>query len=177
MNNHIGIMLGLVDTKQYDDLKEYFKAWYRGLTKHPGTYIEATINNTYGYFYPNAIKWYTYHKYDSRVTKDNLVDYSYNDLQGIRDTLVVYQGIYPYIPFVGLISNIGFNTWMLLIMGVYLITFKKKEYLIVLMPLYVSVLICIASPANTYFRYAMPYIFSNCVLIPLLLNSIAKNKL
>lgn len=160
-----------------DDLKEYFKAWYRGLTKHPGTYIEATINNTYGYFYPNAIKWYTYHKYDSRVTKDNLVDYSYNDLQGIRDTLVVYQGIYPYIPFVGLISNIGFNTWMLLIMGVYLITFKKKEYLIVLMPLYVSVLICIASPANTYFRYAMPYIFSNCVLIPLLLNSIAKNKL
>ena len=154
-----------------DDLKEYFKAWYRGLTKHPGTYIEATINNTYGYFYPNAIKWYTYHKYDSRVTKDNLVDYSYNDLQGIRDTLVVYQGIYPYIPFVGLISNIGFNTWMLLIMGVYLITFKKKEYLIVLMPLYV------ASPANTYFRYAMPYIFSNCVLIPLLLNSIAKNKL
>ena len=160
-----------------DDLKEYFKAWYRGLTKHPGTYIEATINNTYGYFYPNAIKWYTYHKYDSRVTKDNLVDYSYNDLQGIRDTLVVYQGIYPYIPFVGLISNIGFNTWMLLIMGVYLITFKKKEYLIVLMPLYVSVLICIASPANTYFRYAMPYIFSNCALIPLLLNSIAKNKL
>lgn len=160
-----------------DDLKEYFKAWYRGLTKHPGTYIEATINNTYGYFYPNAIKWYTYHKYDSRVTKDNLVDYSYNDLQGIRDTLVVYQGIYPYIPFVGLISNIGFNTWMLLIMGVYLITFKKKEYLIVLMPLYVSVLICIASPANTYFRYAMPYLFSNCALIPLLLNSIAKNKL
>ena len=77
----------------------------------------------------------------------------------------------------GLISNIGFNTWMLLIMGVYLITFKKKEYLIVLMPLYVSVLICIASPANTYFRYAMPYIFSNCALIPLLLNSIAKNKL
>lgn len=160
-----------------DDLKEYFKAWYRGLTKHPGTYIEATINNTYGYFYPNATKWYTYHKYDARITKDNLVDYSYNELQGLRDILVSYQGIYPYIPFIGLISNIGFNTWILLIMGVYLITFKKKEYLIVLMPLYVSILICIASPANTYFRYAMPYIFSNCALIPLLLNSISKNKL
>ena len=160
-----------------EDLKEYFKAWYRGLKKHPETYIEATINNTYGYFYPNAIKWYTYHKFDARITKDNLVDYSYNDLQGIRDIIVSYQGIFPYIPFIGLISNIGFNTWILLIMGVYLITFKKKEYLIVLMPLYASVLICIASPANTYFRYAMPYIFSNCALIPLLLNSIAKNKL
>lgn len=160
-----------------EDLKEYFKAWYRGLKKHPETYIEATINNTYGYFYPNSIKWYTYHKFDERITKDNLVDYSYNDLQGIRDIIVSYQGIFPYIPFIGLISNIGFNTWILLIMGVYLITFKKKEYLIVLMPLYASVLICIASPANTYFRYAMPYIFSNCALIPLLLNSIAKNKL
>ncbi|CDM70234.1 putative membrane protein [Clostridium bornimense] len=160
-----------------DDLKEYFKAWFRGLRKHPGIYIEATINNVYGYFYPNAIKWYTYHKFDCRITKDNLVDYSYNNLQGLRDKLVAYQGIFPYVPFIGLISNIGFNTWILLIMGVYLFTFKKKEYIIVLMPLYASVLICIASPANTYFRYAMPYIFSNCVLIPLLLNSIARNKL
>ena len=160
-----------------EDLKEYFKAWYKGLKNHPGTYVEATINNTYGYFYPNAIKWYTYHKYDSRVTKDNLVDYSYNDLQGLRDNLVVYQGIFPYIPFIGLISNIGFGTWILLVMGVYLIIFKKNEYLIVLMPLYASVLICIASPANTYFRYAMPYIFANCALVPLLLNSLSKNKL
>lgn len=160
-----------------DDLKDYFKVWYKGLLKHPGTYIEATINNVYGYFYPNSIKWYTYYSYDKRITKDNLVDYSYNNLQNLRDSLVLYQGIFPYIPFVGLISNIGFNTWILLIMGAYLIIFKKRQYLIVLMPLYASVLICIASPANTYFRYAMPYIFSNFVLIPLLLNSIAKNKL
>ena len=76
-----------------------------------------------------------------------------------------------------MISNIGFGTWILLVMGVYLIIFKKNEYLIVLMPLYASVLICIASPANTYFRYAMPYIFANCALVPLLLNSLSKNKL
>lgn len=160
-----------------DDLKEYFKVWYKGLLKHPGTYIEATINNVYGYFYPNSIKWYTYYSYDKRITKDNLVAYSYNNLQGLRDSLVSYQGVFPYIPFVGLISNIGFNTWVLLIMGVYLIIFKKRQYLIVLMPLYASVLICIASPANTYFRYAMPYIFSNCTLILLMLNSINENKL
>ena len=40
-----------------EDLKEYFKVWFNGLIKHPGTYIEATMNNVYGFFYPEKTKW------------------------------------------------------------------------------------------------------------------------
>ncbi len=38
MNNHIGIMLGLVDTKQYDDLKEYLTDIYADAS-HANDYI------------------------------------------------------------------------------------------------------------------------------------------
>ena len=33
-----------------DDLKDYFKVWFKYFLKRPCTYISATINNTYGYF-------------------------------------------------------------------------------------------------------------------------------
>lgn len=148
-----------------DDLKEYFKVWFDGLLKHPGTYVEATMNNTYGYFYPNDTNWYIYSKYDDRITEDNLVDYHYNGLKPLRNVLTGYGVAFPYIPIIGLISNIGFSAWIMFIMCAYLIERKKKKYIIALMPLLVSLLICVASPVTTYFRYAMPYVFIMPMLV------------
>ncbi|MDD3048477.1 MAG: DUF6020 family protein [Bacilli bacterium] len=158
------------------DLKTYFKVWARGLIKHPTTYIEATLNNTYGYFYPNATNWYFYYKYDTRITENNLVDYSYNNLDNLRDVLTSYAHTFPYIPGLGLITNIGFNTWLLLIILVYLIVSKNKKYIIIISPLLATLLVCVASPVNTYFRYAMPYIFAMPFLIAIFLNTIEKRK-
>lgn len=149
-----------------EELKEYFiDVWFKELVKHPTTYIEATMNNIYGYFYPNSLKWYVYSKYDNRITDYNLVDYHYNSLSGIRNILGGYGVVFPYIPVLGLLSNVGFNTWILLILSAYLMDTKNRKYLIVLSPYLLSVLVCIASPVNTYFRYAMPYVF----MVPTLL--------
>lgn len=142
------------------DLKDYFKVWLRGLLKHPDTYLQATFNNIYGYFHPSTIEWYLYFDYDSRITKDDLVDYHYNDFSGLREVLSKWGLVFPHLQVIGLLSNIGFNTWLLMFIGTYFATHKKRQFLIPLLPLYISVLICIASPANTYFRYAMPYIFT-----------------
>ena len=51
----------------------------------------------------------------------------------------------------------------------YFIDRKMKKYIIVLSPLLVSLLVCIASPVNTYFRYAMPYVFVMPALVLLML--------
>ncbi|MBE6161037.1 MAG: hypothetical protein E7158_02285 [Firmicutes bacterium] len=142
-----------------EDLKNYFKVWFKCFFRHPLVYIEATLHNTYGYFSPQDTNWYVYHKYDTRITEDNLVNYHYNKLDSLRLVLSSYGQGFPYLPFIGLISNIGFNTWILIGISMYLILKKKREYLIVLSPLFVSLLICVASPVNTYFRYTMPYIF------------------
>lgn len=151
------------------ELKEYFKVWAECLVKHPETYIDATLHNTYGYIYPNSHKWYLYSEYDTRIVKNNLVDYHFNGLGWLRDFLKGYGNIFPYIPVIGLLSSIGANTWALLILAGYLISKKHYRYLITLIPLFTSLLICFVSPVNTYFRYTMPYIFVLPILITLFL--------
>lgn len=159
-----------------DDLVKYFKAWGKGLVSHFDIYVDATLNNTYGYFYPNIHNWYVYSEFDNKVTKNNLVDYHFNDLKILRGFLNIYGNVFPYIPLVGLLSNIACNTWVVLIVTVYLISSKHKKYLISLIPLYGSIIFCIIGPANTYFRYTMPYVFILPVVIVLIYCSIQDEK-
>ena len=159
-----------------EDLKEYFKVWKKGLFKHPITYIEATVHNTYGYFYPFKTNWYFYHKYDTRIVKKGF-DYHYNSLSSERNFLMIIATIFPYIPVIGFLVNIGFNSWILLFMACYLIYQKKYKSLVVLLPSFVLLLVCVASPANTYFRYALPNIFAMPLLFGIFLKDCETKKM
>lgn len=158
------------------ELLAYLKVWFKCFFKHPLEYIEATLNNIYGYFSPQSTNWYIYYKYDTRITEDKLVNYHFNNLSSLRLILSSFAQGFPYIPFIGLISNIGFNTWLLLGLTTYSIFKKKKEYLIVLSPLLISLLICVASPVNTYFRYAMPFIFIMPFIFTLIVTRLKNNE-
>lgn len=159
-----------------EDLKEYFKVWKKGLFKHPITYIEATVHNTYGYFYPFKTNWYFYHKYDTRIVKKGF-DYHYNSLSSERNFLTIIATIFPYIPVIGFLVNIGFNSWILMFMACYLIYQKKYKSLVVLLPSFVLLLVCVASPANTYFRYALPNIFAMPLLFGIFLKDCETKKM
>lgn len=150
------------------DLIKYFKVWFIEGIKHPDTYIEATLLNTYGYLYPNTSNWYIYYKYDKKLS-DAGFDYHYNSLTDLRDMLSKYGVKYPSIPVIGMSVNIGFCGMLLLTFLIFLLYEKKYKYIIVLLPSLVILLVCFASPANTYFRYAMPYIF----MMPLLISFIS----
>ena len=152
-----------------EELSQYFYYWLQGLVKYPDTYIQATMNNVYGYFYPNSTKWYVYYKYDDRITQNDLVDYHYNNLGPLRQVLSSFGVSFPHIPVLGLLANVGFSSWLMFLMICYFIDRKMKKYIIVLSPLLVSLLVCIASPVNTYFRYAMPYVFVMPALVLLML--------
>ena len=142
-----------------EDLKEYFKVWFNGLIKHPGTYIEATMNNVYGFFYPEKTKWAVYYNFDDRIT-ENGFDYHYNSLETSRNILSEYAVAFPYIPGIGLISNIGFNVWIIFTLFAYAIYKKLYKNILVLAPALILILVCFVWPANTYFRYALPFIFA-----------------
>jgi len=157
------------------DLKDYLGVWWRGLLKHPDTYIEATMNNVYGYFYPNSTRWYIYYKYDDRITENDLVDYHYNSLSALRKGLSSFGVSFPYIPGIGLLSNVGICSWILFLLCYFVTKYKRKEFLIVLAPSLASLLICVASPVNCYFRYAMPYLFGLPFLI-VSIQSVLKTK-
>ena len=154
-----------------DDLKEYFKVWFKGLLKHPITYINATINNTYGFFYPEKTSWYLHTKLDDTINEDGF-DYHYNNLNSYRNDVSKYIVNYPKIPVIGLICNIGFNTWMVFILVGYVIKNKNYKKLILYLPALISILVCIVGPANTYFRYAMPYMFA----MPLMISFVLQRK-
>ena len=146
-----------------DDLKKYFKVWYKGFKKHPITYVEAFVNNTYGYVYPIKTNWYIYTKYNKTINEYGF-NYHFNNLNSLRDILSLIGIIFPYIPALGLLVNIGFNTWIILFMIIYLIYKKKYKEIICLIPSVIILMVCFASPVNTYFRYMMPNIF----LMPIL---------
>lgn len=154
-----------------DDLKAYFKVWFKGFLKHPVTYIDATINNTYGYFYPEKTNWYVYYKFDSRIV-DNGFNYHYNNLSIVRNVLSSIAVVLPSIPIIGLIPNIAFNIWCLLIMMFYFIYKKKRSNIILLLPSFGLLLVCILSPVNCYFRYALPYVFAMPFLFGLFIDLI-----
>ena len=158
-----------------EELKDYFKVWFIELLKHPKTYIEATINNTYGYYYPIKTNWYIYHKFDSRIVKDGF-NYHYNNLDTSRKILTTYGQTFQSIPILNIFVNIGINVWILIFMLSYLIYLKKYKEIIYLSPSFVLVLVCIASPVNTYFRYAMPFVFALMLNYGLFMKEVKTNE-
>ena len=138
-----------------EDLKNYFKVWAKQLLRHPKTYVEATISNTYGYFYPLKNGKFIYYRFDDRIVKNGF-DYHYNGLSLFRNIFVSFGLLFKYIP----ITNIAFNVWFLLFMGIFLIYKKKYKSLIYLSPSFILLLVCFASPVNGYFRYTMPFVFA-----------------
>lgn len=142
-----------------EDLIAYFKVWSKYLFKNFGTYLEATINNVYGYFYPNTSKWYVYNTYNTKL-KEAGFDYKFNSLNNSRKLIKNISNAYPYIPIIGYIVNIGLTVWIYLFMLCKFIKDNKKEYIPLLIPLLTLVLTCVAGPVNTYYRYILPLTFS-----------------
>ncbi len=153
------------------DLIAYFKVWFNCFFRHPGVYFDATINTVYGYFYPNTSNWYIYYSYDTRLQESNL-DYHYNGLSMPRNILSSIGVSYPYIPILGSLVNIGFIVWVHLFILCYLITNNLKKYIPLIMPALSLVLILVAGPVNTYFRYFFPVVLT----LPLILGLIYLEK-
>lgn len=153
-----------------EDLKNYFSVWFKYLIKEPVIYIEATINNMYGYFYPGAQNWYFYYKKYSVLNQAGF-DYHYNSLTFLRNLLTSYGFAFQYIPILNLFVNIGITAWIYLYLIAYLIIKKETKYLSILIPAILTILMCVIGPVNTYYRYVIPYSMS----LPLLLSLIYIN--
>lgn len=165
-----------------DDLKEYFKVWFNQFLKHPMIYFESILNGTYKYFYPSEAKGYIYYENLNIMPYKIIANYGYgnfdvefmnwhyNSLNKLRDCLVKNANNMQFNILTAGIVNIAIHNWSLLLMIAYLIKNKKKKYIIMLMPSIMTFLICLASPVNGYFRYALPIIFSNPFLVTLIIN-------
>lgn len=159
------------------ELLDYFKVWFSQFLKHPTTYIQATLNNTYGYFYPDANpRLYTIDFMVDNYNGINKIEgfrYGYiENLRNMRESIQTATNISSKLPGIAHIMNIALNVWLLIIyFGYYLYT-KKYRYLISLMPYLSIVLVCIASPVNTYFRYSITFVFTIPLILATFLDSL-----
>lgn len=158
------------------ELMEYFKVWFHQFFRYPVEYLDATINNVYGYFYPNTSKWYIYTGYNTRLKDDGFAYHYFIKSDFLRKPLTFFGKSYPFIPIIGMFVNIGFVVWLYFIMIAFLLVNKKARYLPVLLPAISLILVCVASPVNTYFRYAQPYVFALLPTMFLLYQIMTKEK-
>lgn len=142
-------------------LSEFLKVWLENFFHHPKVYIDAVLENYYGYFYPNTKEEKDglgcYEITQSKKLKSEEFDFSMiENLKPIRDGLEQLAYSIRSIPLLGMLYSCGFYTWIIFIGAFYLIYKKRKEDLILTIPLFTTIFICVISPVNAYIRYMLP---------------------
>lgn len=153
-----------------EDIVEYFKVWFKQLCKHPGVYIEATLNGSYGYFFPNKTEYreglgaYAI-TYDPAIYTGEFDISMFPQLNGLRKTLENLSYIVRTIPMIGLVFSNGIYTWIILLCIVILLKKYNWRYITPYIPVLIVILFCVASPVNAYIRYMRPVMVSTPMLI------------
>ena len=143
---------------------DFISLWISLFFKYPVEYIEAFLDNSYGYWYPQANNgiiptWYNYDEsknilqYEKKpVLNLKFLDEYYGDLNN-RDIPIISMGI-----------SIGFVFWMMILFIGYIVYTKKYKLILAYIPIFSLWLTTIASPVYCEYRY----IFGMFTCIPLL---------
>ena len=163
-------------------LPKYLLTWFKMFFKHPITYFEATLCNSYSYYYPNGEST-TKMIVISGIIKNPLVNTGFFDLKYEFDTVGLQKGLYngwlylfKNLPGVGMLIHAGTYTCILLLGCFYALFHKKKYFLLGFAPALLNVLVCIASPVNGYFRYFMPTVLLTPIIIGWMLCEMEKDR-
>ena len=145
----------------FKELVVFFRTWFSLFLKHPGVFVQASINNIYGYFYPpyicKVLLSYNYYIESKPAANTGLLDIHYYVKDSkIRECLVEYSELWQLLPGLSLFSSPGAYTWITLILFMLFIYYKKFSSMIILVIPFLHIVICCASPVNGLLRYALP---------------------
>ena len=147
------------------DIMCYLGVWFTMFFKHPGVYIEAALNHAYGWFdigLNNSIRYECY------------LNIFYPPRWGDNtETVEEWFAFLSACPLVGWLENVAIYVWWMVILTIRLLKTKKiNKVLIFMLPLFMSLLVCIASPACLLHpRYGFPIVFTVPFLTGILLKS------
>ena len=145
-----------------EDMDSYMEVFWQQFVKHPDTYMQAFLNHTYGYFYPERENFWDaigiFRLLGRQTLEMEAVNVSFVEaFQEGRDFFEEYTYLVERMPVIGMIYSAGLHIYILLGMFTYLISRRKGLGLAVLLPS-LCMILCIASPVNAYFRYVMPLV-------------------
>lgn len=150
-------------------LKAYIRVWASQLIRHPDTYIQAFLNHIYGYFYPQYPDYGDYltvtYLGNSDHWKDEALEFEFFIKNGAgRDILRHITNIAERMPVISLLYNTGSYTYIVMAITAALMKRKRGNMLWAMLPIFMVILICLASPVNGYMRYMMP-VMAACPLL------------
>lgn len=151
-----------------DDLKNYFKVWFINFFKYPSDYVQATLNNTYGYFYTDRTTSIGYTEQKKSLTRAKKIKFI-KKFKRERNVIVGFYKLIYKVPGISMIYSVGFNTLFVLMILGYIVIKKRFKYIAVISPLLITLLINILSPVNGHWRYSLPMIFCLPLTISLMM--------
>ncbi len=151
----------------------FFRTWLRLLPKYPGTCFSATFHNTYGYVYPGYMSQIKPTLLIGKQKTTTLLDpYFRFSVNPNSDLLIAFTDQLAENPLYRVLVAPGLYGWLTMF-GIALVAGRgKARYLIAAVPMLFTLVGCMLSAVNGYFRYSMPLYL--CVPMLLWLCALAK---
>lgn len=162
------------------DIADYLKVWASHLTKHPGCYIDAAMNQCFKYFYPDA-SWrslgqrFYFGNRELNVSSDHILSVliikiwdSFSRIRSLVETCV--NGI-AKIPFINLFFIVGVQSCIIILCLFFLFHHRRKGACI-LTPFAMLLFTCILSPVNGSVRYTLPLFLSMPLVVGFVWNQV-----
>lgn len=154
---------------------DFISLWVSLFFKYPVEYIEAFLDNSFGYWYPQANNgilptWYEYEYSEQVIGYDRkpvlnleFLDGYYADVNGRR------------MPIISMWISIGFVFWIIILCIGYMVCKKKYKLILAYIPILALWLTTIASPVYCEYRYIFG-MFTCIPILTILILSLANKK-
>ena len=165
-------------TSGSDDLKAYFRVWMKMFFKHPGVYIQATMNNHYQYFYIGSgscakftsVKWSSdCMKKANTYMSDHPLKIGYPEcsiLTKLRFGLEKLNRCVFNAPFISMLNKSSFYVWLVILMLCYVCRSRSKVWIPIVFLYLTIILIALAGPVGGYY---FRYVYSIAIALPIVI--------
>lgn len=145
-----------------EEWEAYLKVYWKQFLDHPVTYLDAVLNKCYGYVYPDDQgRTKAYYVVGADIFRLNADGYDLKSSFPLRvESMNYFMDEFREIPLLGYTTSIGFYFWCTFLFMFYLIRCKKVNLLALYVPALITLLVCVASPVNAYFRYGLSVVFT-----------------
>lgn len=158
-----------------ENIIDYMKLWLKLGIKHPSQYINAFLNLTCSYWYPNDVfpDPTTYRKYievytGADITFESKFPWLLKQLEAIG-----MESSYQILPGISMLFSPAFYIWIILFLCAYAFYHKRNLLFIIMLPLAALFLTLLFAPL-ALLRYLYPIILCvpvTCSMIPIMQDS------
>lgn len=145
-----------------EEWEAYLKVYWKQFLDHPVIYLDAVLNKCYGYFYPDDRgRMKAYYVVGADIFRLNADGYDLKSrFPSLVESMNYFMDEFREIPLLGYTTSIGFYFWCTFLFMFCLIRCKKVKLLALYVPAVITLLVCVASPVNAYFRYGLSVVFT-----------------